>query len=255
MENLRITLVQSNLFWEDKNANLKHFESLLKPLAKQTDLIILPEMFTTGFSMNTLKLAELMSGTTVKWLKKQANLLSAAIIGSCIITESGQYYNRLIWVEPNGSIQYYDKRHLFSFANEHEHYTAGEKHLLVEYKGWKIMPLICYDLRFPVWSRNTVDYDLLIYIANFPEKRSFAWKQLLTARAIENQAYTIGVNRIGEDGKGIAYAGDSCLLAFSGKTLLDLKDKEIINTISLSYTEQQDFRKQFAFLQDRDYLK
>ena len=252
MENLRITLVQSSLFWEDKHANLKHFETLLKPLAKQTDLIVLPEMFTTGFSMNTLDLAESMSGATVKWLQKQADLLSSAIMASCIISDNGQYYNRLIWVEPDGEIQYYDKRHLFSFANEHQHYTAGEKHLLIKYKGWKIMPLICYDLRFPVWSRNTLDYDLLIYIANFPQKRRFAWKQLLTARAIENQAYTVGVNRIGEDGKGIAYAGDSRLLSFSGETLLDLKSKEHITNITLSYTEQQVFRKQFAFLQDRD---
>ncbi|KAA3632908.1 MAG: amidohydrolase, partial [Bacteroidetes bacterium] len=212
MKALRLSIVQDHLAWEQKQQNLKHFSKVLSPLKGETDLIVLPEMFTTGFSMNAEKLAETMEGPTVQWLKKQAADLSAAIMGSCIIRDMGKFYNRLLFVTPEGKTFYYDKRHLFSFAGEHEYYTGGTHRILIPYKGWKIMPQICYDLRFPVWSRNTDDYDLLIYVANFPDKRRFAWQQLLTARAIENQVYTIGVNRIGLDENGIEYSGDSVCL-------------------------------------------
>jgi predicted amidohydrolase len=254
MNDLRVSLVQSDLFWEDPKRNLKQFEKKISSLKGETDLIVLPEMFTTGFSMKAEHLSETMDAATVSWAKEQAKLLGAAIMGSFIVKEAGKYYNRLLFVEPDGTLAYYDKRHLFSFAGEGDYFTSGEAQLIVNYKGWKIMPLICYDLRFPVWSRNTQSYDLLIYVANFPGKRRFAWKQLLTARAIENQTYTVGVNRIGVDGKDISYSGDSCLLDYSGQPLYDLEDQEIITTATLSYQKQQDFRDQFAFLQDGDFF-
>jgi predicted amidohydrolase len=255
MEVLRLSFVQEDLFWEDKQKNLNYFDQKLTTLKEVTDLVILPEMFTTGFSMQAKELAETMDGTTVQWLKKQAARLSSAIMGSCIIVEGDNYYNRLLFVTPEGNIHHYDKRHLFSFAGEHHHYTAGKDRLLIDYQGWKIMPLICYDLRFPVWSRNTDYYDLLIYVANFPDKRRFAWEQLLTARAIENQAYTVGVNRIGKDGKGIEYSGNSQCIDYSGWMLSDAESKSIVKTIELSYSAQQSFRRQFAFLPDRDMFE
>jgi len=254
MNELRVSLVQSDLFWEDQQRNLKQFEEKISCLKGETDLIVLPEMFTTGFSMKAAYLSETMDSVTVSWVKEQAKLLGAAIVGSFIASDGGKYYNRLLFVEPDGTLAYYDKRHLFSFAGEGDYFTSGGTQLIVNYKGWKIMPLICYDLRFPVWSRNTQSYDLLIYIANFPAKRSFAWKQLLTARAIENQVYTIGVNRIGVDGKDIPYSGDSCLHDYSGQSLYDLEDQETITTATLSYQKQQHFRAQFAFLQDGDFF-
>ncbi len=255
MEVLRLSFVQDALVWEDKQKNLDYFGQKLTDLKELTDLIVLPEMFTTGFSMQAKKLAETMDGNTVQWLKKQAARLSSAIMGSCIIVEDGNYFNRLLFVTPQGNIHHYDKRHLFSFAGEHHHYTAGKERILIEYKGWKIMPLICYDLRFPVWSRNVDNYDLLIYVANFPDKRRFAWEQLLTARAIENQAYTVGLNRIGIDGKGIEYSGNSVCLDFSGDIVSHAKSEPIINTVALSYRAQQRFRDQFAFLPDRDIFE
>ncbi len=252
MENLRITLIQSSLYWEDKNANLRQFAQKLAPLAGKTELVVLPEMFTTGFSMNAAALAEGMQDQTMQWLGDQAAALGAAITGSFIATENGHFYNRLVWMRPDFSYDTYDKRHLFTLAQEHHHYTAGQKHLLVEWQGWKILPLICYDLRFPVWSRNVHDYDLLLYVANFPERRNHAWKSLLIARAIENLAYTVGVNRIGNDGNGIYHSGDSTLLDYAGQTLYQVSHIEDIFTATLSYQAQQDFRQRFAFLQDRD---
>lgn len=252
MENLRVSLLQAFLHWEDKTANLQQFAAQLAPLASHTDLVILPEMFTTGFSMNPAKLAEGMSDATMQWMRAQAAQVNAVITGSFIAQENGKYFNRLVWMRPDGTYETYDKRHLFTYADEHLHYTAGENHLLVELKGWKILPLICYDLRFPVWSRNTQDYDLLIYIANFPERRSYAWKSLLIARAIENQAYTIGVNRIGNDGNDIYHAGDSCLIDYAGQVIHQVSHLENSFTTALSYHSQTAFRRQFAFLQDRD---
>jgi omega-amidase len=255
METLRFSFVQDHLAWEDKQKNFDHFDQKLAPLKGKTDLIVLPEMFTTGFSMNASQLAETMKGPTVHWMRRQAVKLSSAIMGSCILEESGNYYNRLLFVTPEGNIQYYDKRHLFSFAGEHNYYAAGKEKLLIDYKGWKIMPLICYDLRFPVWSRNTDNYDLLIYVANFPDKRRFAWEQLLTARAIENQVYTIGVNRIGTDGNGIEYSGNSQCLDYSGRIIADAGTEAAIKTVELSHEAQQSFRRQFAFLPDRDLFE
>lgn len=252
MENLRLSLVQTKLHWEDKAANLQQFDQKLTPLAGTTDLIILPEMFTTGFSMNAKNLAEPMDGATMTWLKAQAVKLQAVITGSFIAEIAGNYYNRLVWMRPDGTFETYDKRHLFTYADEHHHYTPGKTHLLVELKGWKILPLVCYDLRFPVWSRNTQDYDLLIYVANFPERRRFAWKSLLVARAIENLAYTIGVNRVGNDGNDISYAGDSVVLDYAGQALYEVSQIENISTITISYQAQQVFRQRFAFLQDQD---
>lgn len=249
---LRVTLVQTFLHWEDKGANIEMLTAKLAPLAGQTDLVILPEMFTTGFSMNASALAEKMDGTTLAWLRTTAKALDAVVTGSFIAEESGRYYNRLVWMPPNGDYAVYDKRHLFTLAGEQNYYRAGQSILTATLKGWKIRPLICYDLRFPVWSRNTDAYDLLIYVANFPERRRHAWKSLLVARAIENQAYTIGVNRVGEDGNGVYYSGDTQLIDYDGQVRFHQADEEIVHTQTLSLQAQQDYRTKFAFLADRD---
>ncbi len=202
MDNFLVTLVQSHLDWEAPQSNLDRFTALMEPLAGKTDLIILPEMFTTGFAMQPAPLAESSDGPTLEWMKKMARQLKAVVTGSIIAEEAGKYYNRLYWVEPGGRILHYDKRHLFGMAGEGDHYASGQERLIIDYEGWRICPLICYDLRFPVWSRNTEEIDLLIYVANWPETRANDWCTLTTARAIENQCYVAAVNRIGEDGNG-----------------------------------------------------
>ena len=255
MENLRVTLIQTRQFWEDKAANLQQFEQKLSNLGGSTDLIILPEMFTTGFSMAPKQLAEPMEGPTMQWLKQMAAHTKAVVTGSFIAEEKGNYFNRLVWMRPDGNYQTYDKKHLFTLAKEHHHYTAGTKRLLVELKGWKIHPLICYDLRFPAWSRNVDDYDLLFYVANWPDKRSAHWKALLVARAIENQCYTIGVNRVGSDKNGHYYSGDSSLIDYSGQVLFHHAHFETIETLSLSYENQQSYREKLNFLPDRDVIQ
>lgn len=252
MTDLRVSLVQSHLLWEDKAANFRQFEEKLLPLSGQTDLIILPEMFSTGFSMNASVLAEDMDGATIQWLKSRATETGAVVTGSFIARENGRYFNRLVWMSPDGHYHTYDKHHLFTLAGEQHFYSPGKEPLLVKLKAWKIMPLICYDLRFPVWSRNTKNYDLLIFIANFPEKRSHAWQSLLLARAIENQAFTIGLNRVGKDGNGIYYSGDSRLIDFEGKTLYGKADIEDTYTATLSFAAQKAFRAKLPFLDDRD---
>jgi omega-amidase len=252
MKDLRITLVQATLTWENPSENRQRFQELLLPLSGKTDLIILPEMFTTGFSMNPAPLAEPMDGPTVQWLTTMAHKTGAVLTGSFIAKANNSFFNRLVWARPDGTYTTYDKRHLFSFANEHQHYSSGHQHLLEEWKGWKILPLICYDLRFPVWSRNTQGYDLLIYVANWPQKRSYAWTSLLTARAIENQAYTVGVNRVGIDGNGIAYSGDSRLIDYSGAPILTAAHQEQVLTATLSRDQLVTFRDRFRFLQDQD---
>lgn len=252
MQNLCVTTVQSSLHWEDKVQNLTMFDQKLQGLVGQTDLIILPEMFTTGFSMNAEGLAESMDGTTMQWLSQQAATTQAVITGSFIAMENGQYFNRLVWMQPDGNYQTYDKRHLFTLAGEQNHYSGGTERLIVEYKGWRICPLVCYDLRFPVWSRNTEHYDLLIYVANFPARRSHAWKSLLVARAIENQAYTIGLNRVGTDENGIYYSGDSVVLDYEGQMRYQISHTEDVFTTSLSYTDLQHFRSKLNFLPDQD---
>jgi len=252
VQNLRVSLVQADLHWEDKTANLAAFTRRLAPLSGLTDLIVLPEMFTTGFSMNPSRLAEPTEGPTLEWLARQAADTGAAITGSFIAQVEGRYYNRLVWMQPDGVFFTYDKRHLFTLAGEHQHYAPGNSRLVVEWKGWNILPLICYDLRFPVWSRNIEAYDLLLYVANFPERRSHAWKSLLIARAIENQVYTIGVNRVGADGNGIYHAGDSMLVDFQGQIQYILSHQEGLFTATLARDLQQNFREKFNFLADRD---
>ena len=255
MDAIRVTIVQTDLHWEAIDANLEQFDQKLAHLTGHTDLVILPEMFTTGFSMSAADLAEEGEGKTINWLRHQAQKLQAAIMGSFIARENKQFYNRLLVMEPTGNYHTYDKKHLFTLAGEHTIYAPGKERLIWEWKGWRICPLICYDLRFPVWSRNTENYDLLIYVANFPAVRRYAWNNLLIARAIENQAYTIGVNRIGMDGKGIEYAGDSTILDFAGQVLTRFSYLEQTATFELSYPAQQTFRNKRQFLADRDHFE
>lgn len=256
MQDLTVTLIQSSLHWEAPEANLDQFTQKLSSIDKETDLVILPEMFTTGFSMNADKMSESMDGPTVKWMEKMAKQLDAVVTGSIIINEKGKYYNRLIWMPPDGHLQFYNKRHLFTMANEQLTYTAGERLLMVEYKGWKICPLICYDLRFPVWSRNDWSYDLLFYVANWPSVRNFAWKRLLQARAIENQSWTIGVNRVGKDGNGWDFSGDSCVFDALGEKPVYMKaEEEDIFTISLSSERTLSVRTKMPFLDDQDQFR
>ena len=255
MTPLKITTIQTNLFWEDISANLTQLGNKLAALIDVSDIIILPEMFTTGFSMNPTKLAESPNGRTLAWLKEQAQKTKAVLTGSYIVKEKDCYYNRLVWMQPDGHFQTYDKKHLFSLSTEPNHYTAGQERLVVEYKGWKICPLICFDLRFPVWSRNTENYDLLIYVANWPEKRAHHWRSLLMARAIENQAYTIGVNRVGEDGNKSYHSGDTSVIDYNGSILVHTAHIENTSTTELDYQKQQDFREKLRFLADRDDFK
>lgn len=253
MTNLRITTVQTNLKWEAPAANRAMFDTKLELLAGQTDVVVLPEMFTTGFSMNAAALAETMNGETLQWMTKHAARLDAVLTGSLIIQENNNYYNRLVWMRPDGSYDTYDKRHLFSMADEHLTYTAGTQRLITEWRGWRVCPLVCYDLRFPVWARNTEGYDLLIYTANWPMMRSYAWRALLHARAIENQAYTVGVNHVGKDGKDILYCGDTMIIEPSGAEILYHKtDTEDVHTETLSWEHLQKIRKKLPFLADKD---
>lgn len=252
MQNLRVTLIQADLKWEDIDHNLLHFSHKIKLVANNTDLIILPEMFSTGFSMKPNRVAESMDGKTMTWLTQQAKLTNAVVTGSFIAKEGDNYFNRLVWMQPDGDYQIYDKKHLFTLAKEDEAYVAGKERLIVEWKGWKICPLICYDLRFPAWSRNSVGYDLLIYIASWPTPRIDAWQALLKARAIENQSYTIGVNRVGKDENQYHYTGASSVFDFAGKTKYQIFDQEDIFTTELSLINQQEFREKLNFLADQD---
>ncbi|MGY5849152.1 amidohydrolase [Salegentibacter sp. F14] len=250
---LYTALLQVDLKWEDPQANRSLFSKEIKALSDQVDLIILPEMFTTGFSMNAEKLAEKNDGLSFNWMKEMAGLKNAAITGSLIITENGKYYNRLFFVFPDGSFKSYDKRHTFTLAKEDRTYTAGNERLIVNYKGWKICPLICYDLRFPVWSRNTEAYDLLIYVANWPEKRVAAWDALLKARAIENMSYCIGINRTGIDGSGHNYSGHSAAYNCLGENLTgEYRELPFVEEVGLEKDHVENTRKQLRFLQDRD---
>jgi len=254
--NLSISIIQTNLLWENKTGNLQHFQKKIESIETDTDLIILPEMFTTGFLMNPKPFAEKMNGQTVNWMQKMAKFSNAAIAGSIIIEDNGTYVNRFLFVKPDGEYQYYNKRHLFAMAGEDEHYSQGKKNILITYKGWQIRPLICYDLRFPVWSRNIDEYDLLIYVANWPEKRAAHWKTLLGARAIENQAFVAGVNRIGIDGNNYHYSGDSAIYDPLGEKITEIKpNEESVVTISISKEDIQKIRKSLPFLNDRDEFK
>lgn len=253
MENLRITLIQTDLHWENAEANLAMFSEKINSIAEPTDLVILPEMFSTGFSMQAEKLAENMAGKAVQWMRKTAKEKDCVIVGSLMIKEHDKFFNRLIWMRPDGSLAQYDKRHLFSLSDEPTVFTAGNELLIVELKGWRICPLVCYDLRFPVWSRNVEPhYDLLLYAANWPERRNAAWKQLLRARAIENLSYTVGVNRVGTDGNDIYHSGDSAVISPVGEVLFEQVHNECTHSFTLDFSAQETWRKQLPFLNDAD---
>ncbi len=253
MRNLRVTLIQTELSWFDVQKNIGRFDAHIKSIKDQTDLVILPEMFTTGFIMQAEKFAEEMSGDTVRLLLKWAKDLQADITGSVMIKDRGRYYNRLIWARPNGEIQTYDKRHLFCMAGEDAVFTAGNKTITIEINGWKLRPFICYDLRFPVWTRNkNCEYDALICVANWPEKRAYPWKMLLRARAIENQCYVIGVNCIGTDDAGSTYCGDSAVIDFMGNPIFEKSYEECLQTIEISYDDMRNFRESFPAWKDAD---
>lgn len=252
LPDLELALIQTELTWQDPAANRAHFQALLEQ-ARGADLIVLPEMFSTGFSMDSAALAEPENGPTSQWLREQATRMQAVICGSLIIQAAdGTYRNRLLWARPDGSLAHYDKRHLFRMAGEHKHYAAGEEQVLLEVKGWQVRPLICYDLRFPVWSRDSQDTDLLLYTANWPAARRQHWNRLLPARAIENLCYVAAVNRIGEDGKGHAYSGDSQVLDFQGETLLDAVDADGVFRLSLKAAELAAYRERFPAYRDAD---
>jgi predicted amidohydrolase len=251
MKNLSVTLVQSNLHWENIRANLEMFSEKIAQVG-ETYLIVLPETFTTGFSMNP-KFTEEMNGSAVRWMAQTAAQKNCVVCGSLMIKEEGKFYNRFIWMKPDGSLNTYDKRHLFCISDEPKFFTAGTERLVVELNGWKICPMICYDLRFPVWARNLqAEYDVLLYVANWPERRRAAWTTLLPARAIENQAYTIGVNRVGEDGKGVTHTGDTMVIDALGNRLYWKENEEDVVTVELNYGELQKLREQLPFLNDAD---
>lgn len=256
MSHLRVTLVQTDVFWENPSANRAQLEELLHSNRNATDLIILPEMFTTGFTMHAASLAEVHNLDTFKWMKQMAALFSCAIVGSYIVKENEKFYNRCILVHPSGSYDTYDKRHLFRMGGEDAIYTAGTERKIWTIKDWSIAPFICYDLRFPVWSRNhPTQYDLILYIASWPSKRASVWKTLLAARAIENAAYVIGVNRVGEDGNHLTYAGDSQVIQFDGTVLYDLKNDIQVVTITLDKEPLSQYRSAFPVHLDADDFK
>ncbi len=251
MQDLTITIIQSELAWEDIDANLENFGSKIKNIDQYHDLIILPEMFNSGFSVHPENFAELIDGKTMQWLKKQSRENNCTIVGSLVIKENGNYFNRLVWMQPDGRYHTYNKRHLFRMGEEHIVFSEGNNKIVIELKGWKIMPLICYDLRFPIWSKNTYnndtfEYDILIYVANWPEIRSYLWKTLLKARAIENISYVVGLNRVGKDGNLIDHSGDSAIIDFQGELIEECPPfEESIITCTLNYDKLQKFRKDF----------
>jgi predicted amidohydrolase len=285
MSSITFTLVQTALYWEDKRANLQMLEEKIKNIREKTQVVILPEMFSTGFSMKPEILAETMDGETVQWMKKVAAEKKVILTGSVIIQEDKYYYNRSMWMLPNGQFGCYNKRHLFAYAEEDKHYTAGSERFIASVNGWKVNLQVCYDLRFPVWARQTsppappqqvgegtraasrspsttplerglgaevFEYDVLLYVANWPERRSTAWKTLLQARAIENQCYVIGVNRVGKDGSGIYHSGDSMVIDPLGEVLYHKKDEEDIFTITLEKQNLVEIRERFQFWRDAD---
>jgi omega-amidase len=268
MSSLTITLIQSTLYWQDKPANLAMFEQKINAVKEKTEIVVLPEMFSTGFSLQPAMLAETMEGETVQWMQRMAAAKKIVLTGSMIAADNNNYYNRLIWMLPNGQRGVYDKRHLFAFAGEDEQYTPGGKRLIASVKGWKINLLVCYDLRFPVWARQGApfqptppveekegwgaEYDILIYVANWPQRRNHAWKTLLQARAIENQCYVVGVNRVGDDDNGMHYSGDSMVVDPMGEILYSMADKEDVFTITLQKEKLEEIRTKFPFWKDAD---
>jgi omega-amidase len=256
MTNLSISTIQTNLYWEDKTANLAMLGEKIGTL-DGAEVVVLPEMFSTGFSMQPQLFAEPMDGPTIAWMQEVAARKKVILTGSIMAVEDGKYFNRLIWMLPTGQFGYYDKRHLFAFAGEHHHYTSGNRRLVAQVKGWRILLLICYDLRFPVWSRQqlqheTPEYDAIIYVANWPDRRSLAWRTLLQARAIENQCYVIGVNRVGNDGNGIYHSGFSSVIDPLGEILFQLKDAEGISSLLLESEKLLEIRQKTPFWKDGD---
>jgi predicted amidohydrolase len=251
-EHLNLHLIQFDIQWEAPAENRDYLDRFFQEIATSTDVIVLPEMFTTGFTMNPHPIAETMDGPTLRWLLDWSQKLDTAICGSLVISENEQYYNRFVFVTPNGNIESYDKRHRFMMAGEGEQYTAGSTRKIIEYLGWKILPQICYDLRFPVFSRNTTDYDVVLYVANWPKTRIAAWDALLTARAIENMAYCVGVNRVGSDGSALDYVGHSAVYDVLGERCAFAKAKEAILPVTLSKSLIKSTRAKLPFLEDRD---
>ena len=253
MRDLTVTIMQANLKWEDAESNRAMFEERMMSIREETDLMVLPEMFTTGFSMNAEDMAEDMKGPTVRWMSRLAERGGFHLTGSLIIREGDAFYNRLIWAFPDGEILYYDKRHLFRMAGEERVYSSGDSLLTVRVKGWKIRPFICYDLRFPLWTRNRDNaYDAALFVANWPEKRAHHWNTLLAARAIENQCYIIACNRTGFDGNGVTYAGDSCIIDHQGRILMRESGGEGILTVRLSMEDLIRYRESFPVWMDAD---
>ena len=262
MSSLTITLIQSDLHWQNKPANLGMFEQKIQSITEKTELVVLPEMFSTGFSMQPQELAEQGVAETLQWMKRLSAEKKIILTGSIMAAEQDKFYNRLIWMLPNGQYGSYDKRHLFAFAGEDQSFTPGTKRFIASVKGWKINLLVCYDLRFPVWARQqpvqkedgaaVPEYDVLIYVANWPERRNLAWKTLLQARAIENQCYVVGVNRVGDDGNGIHYSGDSMVIDPLGEVLYTKADVADIFTITLEKGKLEAVRKTFPFWKDAD---
>ncbi len=252
-QELKVALIQSELAWEDPKQNRVNFEKKINAIDEKVDLIILPEMFTTGFTMNAASIYETMDGETVNWMQSLAKSNNLALTGSIVIKDNNNYYNRLLFVHPDGLIETYDKRHTFTLAGEHKVYTAGKTKLLVDYKGWKICPLLCYDLRFPVWARNIENYDLLLYVANWPKPRIAAWNALLKARAIENMSYCIGVNRVGIDINKYEYSGHSGVYDILGNIISNIQPSlEQTEVITLNKNHIQKYRQKLMFLEDRD---
>ena len=258
MDNLRISLVQGATLWHDPAGNREYYGELIAPLRGITDLVLLPETFTSGFSNAAIDQAEGMDGPTVQWMRDQAAALGVVVSGSVQLRDGGSVYNRMLWATPDGGLLHYDKRHLFTYAREHERYAAGRERLVVELRGWRINPLVCYDLRFPVFARNTLDaggrpaFDLQLYVANWPAARAYAWKTLLRARAIENVCYVAGLNRVGRDGNGLLYCGDSAVIDFLGTPLSECTDEEVVVTTTLLAAELAAFRERFPALEDGD---
>jgi omega-amidase len=253
MDNLKVTVFQAYLYWENIDKNLQNISLRLSGIREKTNLVILPEMFNTGFTMDAERLAEPMNGKTMKWMQKTAAQYDCVVTGSIIIKDNNKYYNRLIWMRADGSFECYDKRHLFALGKEHETYTPGDKRLIVELNGWKICPMICYDLRFPVWTRNAnSEYDLLIIVANWPERRALHWRSLIPARAIENQAYVIAVNRVGHDGNEVYHSGDSTCIDPMGNTVYYKRDEDDLYTFPILAEEIKKTRRALPFLKDMD---
>lgn len=252
-DTLKIAFIQSDLVWENPKHNRDHFKEKIEAITTPVDLILLPEMFTTGFTMNAKEYAETMQDKSVQWMQKMAALKNSAVVGSIIIKDQNKFYNRLLFVYPDGNISSYDKRHTFTLAGEHKVYTAGDSKLIIDYKGWKICPLICYDLRFPVWARNVEDYDVLIYVANWPKPRIHAWDTLLMARAIENMCYCIGVNRVGVDKLDNEYCGHSATYDILGNNITPIRpNKEHVEIATLERYHINFYRNKLKFLVDRD---